>query len=46
MNFGMIILNQSIRKMQSYVKLTEVTLLFKLKQKMFIKIFQMMLKKL
>ena len=45
MNFGMIILNQCISKMQNYVKWTQIALLFVLKLKMFIKILQMMLKK-
>ena len=44
MNFGMIILNQSIRAMQSFVMWILTALLFRLKLKIFTKIFQVMLK--
>ena len=42
--FGMIILNQSIKTMQSYVTWIQKALLFILKLKIVIKILQMMLK--
>ena len=45
MNFGRIILNQSIKTMQNYATCIQISLLFILKLKIFIKILQMMLKK-
>ena len=45
MNFGMIILNKSIKRMQNYVTWILTALLFILKLKIFMKILQMMMKK-
>ena len=45
MNFGTIILNQSISKIQNCVTGIQTALLFKLKLKMFMKILQMKSKK-
>ena len=45
MNFGMMILNQSISKMENYVTWILTALLLILKLKMFMKILQIMLKK-
>ena len=45
LNFGMIISNQSINKMQNYVTWIQMALLFILKLKMFMNILQMLLKK-
>ena len=45
MNFGMIILNQSISKMQNYITQILTALIFILKLKMFLKILLMILKK-
>ena len=45
MNFGMIILNQSIRTMQHYFIWIQLALLFILKLRIFIKTLQMVLKK-
>ena len=45
MNFGLIILNQSISKMKNYATWIQIASLFILRLKMFIRIFQMMLKK-
>ena len=42
----MVILNQSIRKMQNYVTWIQTALLFILKRKIFMKILQIMLKKI
>ena len=44
MNFGMIVLNQSIKTMQNYVTWIQKALLFILKLKTFMKILQMMFK--
>ena len=44
MNFGMVILNQSINTVQRYATWIQIVLLFILRLKMFIKAFQMMLK--
>ena len=44
MSFGMIILNQNIKKMQNYAKLILTASLFTLKPKIFVKVLQMMLK--
>ena len=44
MNFGMIVLNQSIKTMQNYVTWIRKALLFILKLKIFMKILQMMFK--
>ena len=43
MNFGMVILNQSINTVQRYATWIQIVLLFILRLKMFIKAFQMML---
>ena len=45
MNFGMIILNKSIERMQNYVTWILTALLFILKLKIFMKMLQMMMKK-
>ena len=45
MNFGRIILNQSIKTMQNCATWIQTALLFVLKPGMFMKILQMMLKK-
>ena len=45
MNFGMIILNHSIRTMQNYATWIQIVLLFILKLNMFMKILLRMLKK-
>ena len=45
MNFGMMILNQSISRMENYVTWILTALLLILKLKMFMKILQIMLKK-
>ena len=45
MNFGMIILNQSTRAMRNYVAWMQIVLLLILKQKMFIKVLLIMLRK-
>ena len=45
MNFGMIVLNQSIKTMQNYVTWIQKVLLFILKLKVFMKILQMMFKR-
>ena len=44
MNFGMIVVNQSIKTMQNYVTWIQKALLFILKLKIFMKILQMMFK--
>ena len=45
MNFGMIMLNQYIAKMQNYATSIQIVLLFTLKHKILVKILKMMLKK-
>ena len=45
MNFGMILLNQSIKTMQNYITWTQTALLFIINLNIFIKILQMILKK-
>ena len=44
MNFGMTILNQSMEREQNFVKQILIDFLFKLKPKIFLKIFPMMLR--
>ena len=45
MNFGIIILNESISKMENYATRIQIALLFILRLKMSIRILEMMLKK-